>query len=53
MLPIPPLMLTTGPVPAYPQVLAALGKPVLYDYHPAFQAFYAEVIDRLPLRPSP
>ena len=25
MLPIPPLMLTTGPVPAYPEVLAALG----------------------------
>lgn len=49
MLPIPPLMLTTGPVPAYPQVLAALGKPVLYDYHPAFQIFYADVIEKLRL----
>ena len=37
MLPIPPLMLTTGPVPAYPEVLAALGAPMIYDYHPAFQ----------------
>ncbi|MBA8901434.1 alanine--glyoxylate aminotransferase family protein [Phyllobacterium sp. P30BS-XVII] len=49
MLPIPPMMLTTGPVPAYPQVLAALGKPVLYDYDPAFQTFYAGVIEKLRL----
>ncbi len=47
MLPIPPLMLTTGPVPAYPEVLAALGSPVLYDYHPAFQTWYAAVIEKL------
>lgn len=46
-LPIPPLMLTTGPVPAYPEVLAALGSPVLYDYHPAFQNFYAGVTEKL------
>ncbi|MGH6859547.1 MAG: pyridoxamine--pyruvate transaminase [Phyllobacterium sp.] len=47
--PVPPLMLTTGPVPAYPQVLAALGQPVLYDYHPAFRTFYAGVIEKLRL----
>jgi pyridoxamine---pyruvate transaminase len=47
LLPIPPLMLTTGPVPAYPEVLAALGKPVLYDYHPAFQTYYAGVVEKL------
>ncbi len=40
-------MLTTGPVPAYPEVLAALGKPVLYDYHPAFQSYYAAVVEKL------
>lgn len=40
-------MLTTGPVPAYPEVLAALGSPVLYDYHPAFRSFYAGVIEKL------
>lgn len=40
-------MLTTGPVPVYPEVLKALGSPVLYDYHPAFQDFYAGVIDKL------
>ncbi len=40
-------MLTTGPVPAYPEVLAALGKPVLYDYHPAFQTYYADVVEKL------
>lgn len=46
-LPIPQLMLTTGPVPAYPEVLAALGNPPLYDDHPAFQRYYADVIDKL------
>jgi pyridoxamine---pyruvate transaminase len=40
-------MLTTGPVPVYPEVLQALGSPVLYDYHPTFQKFYAEVIEKL------
>ncbi|QND54157.1 alanine--glyoxylate aminotransferase family protein [Phyllobacterium sp. 628] len=42
-------MLTTGPVPVYPEVLEALGKPVLYDYEPAFQNFYAGVIEKLRL----
>jgi pyridoxamine---pyruvate transaminase len=47
MLAIPSLMLTTGPVPAYPEVLEALGSPVLYDYHPAFQTFYADITEKL------
>ncbi|WP_244506719.1 alanine--glyoxylate aminotransferase family protein [Phyllobacterium sp. YR620] len=46
-LPIPPMMLTTGPVPVYPEVLQAMGRPVIYDYHPAFQTYYADVIDKL------
>lgn len=40
-------MLTTGPVEAYPQVLAALGRPMQYDYLPAYQDYYAGVIARL------
>ncbi|MGH6760512.1 MAG: pyridoxamine--pyruvate transaminase [Phyllobacterium sp.] len=47
MLHVPPFMLTTGPVQAYPEVLGALGQPVLYDYHPAFQDFYEAVIGKL------
>jgi len=35
--------LTTGPVDAYPAVLRGLSKPVLYDYDPAFLAFYEAV----------
>ncbi|MGN7771306.1 pyridoxamine--pyruvate transaminase [Phyllobacterium sp. 22552] len=46
---VPPLMLTTGPVPVYPEVLKALGAPVLYDYHPTFQEFYAAVVEKLRL----
>ena len=33
--------LTTGPVDAYPTVLRALGRTVLYDYDPAFLDTYA------------
>ena len=33
--------LTTGPVDAYPAVLRALGRTILYDYDPAFLAAYA------------
>jgi pyridoxamine---pyruvate transaminase len=44
---VPPLMLTTGPVPVYPEVLQALGSPVLYDYHPAFRQFYAQLVEKL------
>ena len=43
----PLFTLTTGPVDAYPQVLRALSKPVLYDYDPAFLNFYERVNDKL------
>ena len=39
-------MLTTGPVAAYPEVLAALGRPIVYDTDPAFQHFYENVVDK-------
>lgn len=39
----PVFTLTAGPVDAYPEVLRALGTTVLYDYDPAFQAFYEQV----------
>lgn len=39
----PVITLTTGPVDAYPAVLRALSRPVLYDYDPAFLAFYEQV----------
>jgi len=35
--------LTTGPVNCYPAVLQALGRPVLYDYDPAFLETYERV----------
>ncbi|WP_127523236.1 alanine--glyoxylate aminotransferase family protein [Mesorhizobium sp. Z1-4] len=40
----PVFTLTAGPVDAYPEVLRALGTTVLYDYDPAFQAFYESVV---------
>ena len=39
----PVFTLTAGPVDAYPEVLRAMGATVLYDYDPAFQAFYEQV----------
>ncbi|MGX5668281.1 pyridoxamine--pyruvate transaminase [Rhizobium daejeonense] len=36
----PIFTLTTGPVDAYPSVLRALARPVLYDYDPAFLEQY-------------
>ncbi len=39
----PVLTLTAGPVDAYPEVLQALGRTVLYDFDPAFLAFYEKV----------
>lgn len=36
----PIFTLTTGPVDAYPSVLRALSRPVLYDYDPAFLEQY-------------
>lgn len=42
----PVFTLTSGPVDAYPQVLRAMGGTVLYDYDPAFQAFYQSVAEK-------
>lgn len=42
----PVITLTSGPVNAYPDVLRALGRTVLYDYDPAFQAFYEKVVEK-------
>ncbi len=42
----PVITLTSGPVNAYPEVLRGLGRTVLYDYDPAFQAFYETVVDK-------
>ena len=39
----PVFTLTSGPVDAYPAVLRAMGSTVLYDFDPAFQAFYEGV----------
>jgi pyridoxamine--pyruvate transaminase len=43
----PLFTLTTGPVDAYPQVLRALSRPVLYDYDPAFLSFYENVVQKV------
>jgi pyridoxamine--pyruvate transaminase len=43
----PIFTLTTGPVDAYPEVLRALSRPVLYDYDPAFLAFYERTVQKL------
>jgi pyridoxamine--pyruvate transaminase len=43
----PLFTLTTGPVDAYPQVLRALSRPVLYDYDPAFLGFYENVVQKV------
>ncbi|MBW3098283.1 pyridoxamine--pyruvate transaminase [Pseudohoeflea coraliihabitans] len=40
----PVITLTSGPVNAYPDVLRGLGRVVLYDYDPAFQLFYEELV---------
>lgn len=42
----PVFTLTSGPVDAYPAVLRAMGSTVLYDYDPAFQAFYEGVAQK-------
>lgn len=47
MLQVPAFMLTTGPVPVYPEVSAALSQPISYDYTPEFQTFYQTVIEKL------
>jgi pyridoxamine--pyruvate transaminase len=43
----PLFTLTTGPVDAYPEVLRALSRPVLYDYDPAFLGFYEKVVEKV------
>jgi pyridoxamine---pyruvate transaminase len=45
----PLFTLTTGPVDAYPEVLRALSRPVLYDYDPAFLGFYEKVVEKVRL----
>jgi pyridoxamine--pyruvate transaminase len=42
----PVITLTSGPVNAYPDVLRGLGRTVLYDYDPAFQLFYENVVGK-------
>jgi pyridoxamine--pyruvate transaminase len=44
---VPHLLLTTGPVAAYADVLNALARPVPYDGDPAFLAFYEALIGKL------
>jgi pyridoxamine---pyruvate transaminase len=43
----PVITLTAGPVNAYPEVLRALSRTVLYDFDPAFQLLYERVIDKV------
>ena len=42
----PVITLTAGPVNAYPDVLRALSRTVLYDYDPAFQIHYERVVEK-------
>jgi pyridoxamine---pyruvate transaminase len=42
----PVITLTAGPVNAYPEVLLALARPVLYDFDPAFQLHYQRVAEK-------
>lgn len=42
----PAVTLTSGPVNAYPDVLRGLGRTVLYDYDPAFQRLYEQVVEK-------
>jgi pyridoxamine--pyruvate transaminase len=42
----PVITLTSGPVNAYSDVLRGLARTVLYDYDPAFQLFYEQVVDK-------
>ena len=46
----PVITLTSGPVNAYPEVLRGLGRTVLYDYDPAFQIFYEDVVGKAAAR---
>lgn len=37
------VVLSAGPVAAYPAVLRAMSRPVVYDFDPQFQVFYEQV----------
>ena len=41
-------LMTAGPTPLPPSVLAAMAEPVLYHRAPAFDALFQRVVDRLP-----
>jgi pyridoxamine---pyruvate transaminase len=43
----PVFTLTAGPAGATPDTLAALGRPVLYHYDPAFLELYADTVELL------
>ena len=40
----PVITLSAGPVDAYPAVLGALARPVIYDFDPSFQRFYEATV---------
>ena len=42
----PVMTLTSGPVDAYPAVLRGLSRPIAYDFDPAFQQFYEDVVGK-------
>ena len=42
----PVFTLSAGPVDAYPEVLLGMARPVLYDFDPAFQAFYEATVEK-------
>ncbi len=41
-------LMTAGPTPLPPRVLAAMAEPVVYHRAPAFDALFARVLERLP-----
>ena len=41
-------LMTAGPTPVPPRVMAAMSEPVMYHRAPAFDALFARVLDRLP-----
>jgi aspartate aminotransferase-like enzyme len=41
-------LMTAGPTPLPPRVMAAMGEPVVYHRAPAFDALFARVLERLP-----
>ena len=41
-------LMTAGPTPVPPRVMAAMSEPVMYHRAPAFDALFARVLERLP-----